>query len=122
MPTYEQPQGKNASLAIQDAVDEITAGLSRKRIADEFQKALENVLKPMAEQVYLSVGEIEKLKRKEYLTPDEVEKLYGLRATTLANKRTKAQGPQYTKAGEKILYRHQDVKKYLDARRIRTES
>ena len=122
MPIREQLHEKDISLVVQDAVDELTAELSRKSISDEFAKALENVLKPMAEQVCISVGEIEKLKRKEYLSPDEVEKLYGLRATTLANKRTRAQGPEYTKAGEKILYRHQDVKKYLDARRVRTES
>lgn len=119
---YDQPQKENISQELQDATDNISTQLSKKTISDEFQKALENVLKPMAEQVCLSVREIEALKRKEYLTPDEVEKLYGLRATTLANKRTKAQGPEYTKAGEKILYRHQDVKKYLDARRVRTEA
>lgn len=66
------------------------------------------------------VAKMEKLKRREYLTPEEVELLYGLKAVTLANKRMKAQGPEYIKDGEKILYKQQAVKAYLDSRTVRT--
>lgn len=114
-------QKENVLQLLQNIADNLSAQIPRKTISDEFRKALKFTLKPMAEQVCRSVGEIETLKRKEYLTPDEVEKVYGLRATTLANKRSKVQGPEYTKAGEKILYRHQDIKTYLDARRVHTE-
>lgn len=74
--------------------------------------ALERLLAPVAQ--------MEKLKRREYLTPEEVEVLYGLKAVTLANKRMKAQGPEYIKDGEKILYKQKAIKEYLDSRTVRT--
>ena len=73
------------------------------------------------ERLLAPVAEIEKLKRREYLTPEEVEIVYGLNAATLANKRSRARGPEYIKDGGKILYRHQSVKKYLDTRLVRTD-
>ena len=77
---------------------------------------IENVLERLLAPVVL----MEKLKRREYLTPEEVEIVYGLKATTLANKRSRAHGPEYIKDGEKILYKQQAVRKYLDARAVRT--
>ncbi len=74
--------------------------------------ALERLLAPVAE--------VERLKRKEYLTPEEVELIYGLKPKTLANKRLKAQGPEYIKDGDRILYRQQAIKKYLEAKTVRT--
>ena len=74
--------------------------------------ALERLLAPVAE--------VERLKRKENLTPEEVELVYGLKPNTLANKRMKAQGPEYIKDGERILYKQQAVKKYLEAKTVRT--
>lgn len=81
-------------------------------LSKNIDDALERLLAPVAE--------IERLKRKEYLTPEEVELVYGLKASTLANKRTKAKGPEYIKDGEKILYRQQTVKAYLESRTVRT--
>ena len=74
--------------------------------------ALERLLAPVAQ--------LEKLKRREYLTPEEVEIVYGLKPKTLANKRQKAQGSEYIKDGERILYRQQAIIKYLEARTVRT--
>lgn len=45
---------------------------------------------------------------------------YGLKPKTLANKRLKAQGPEYIKDGDRILYRQQAIKKYLEAKTVRT--
>lgn len=86
--------------------------ITTEEIADSLQTAIERLLAPVAK--------MEKLKRREYLTPEEVELLYGLKAVTLANKRMKAQGPEYIKDGEKILYKQQAVKAYLDSRTVRT--
>ena len=80
------------------------------------EELAERILAPLASEVM----EIEELKRKELLTPDEVERIYGLKAATLANKRSRAQGPEYVKDGEKILYPQKAVKAYLAARHIRT--
>lgn len=81
-------------------------------LSNNIDDALERLLAPVAK--------IERLKRKEYLTPEEVELVYGLKASTLANKRTKAKGPEYIKDGEKILYKQQTVKTYLESRTVRT--
>ncbi len=85
---------------------------SEQIFTNKIDDALERLLAPVAE--------VERLKRKEYLTPEEVELIYGLKPKTLANKRLKAQGPEYIKDGDRILYRQQAIKKYLEAKTVRT--
>ena len=85
---------------------------------DSMQKTFERTLGPLA----ISVQEIEEIKRKVNLTPEEVERVYGLNAATLANKRTKAAGPRYIKDGGKILYPQKELQKYLNEREILTNT
>ena len=85
---------------------------------DSMQKTFEQTLGPLA----VSVQEIEEIKRKVNLTPEEVERVYGLNAATLANQRTKAAGPPYLKVGGKVLYPQGELRKYLNAREILTNS
>ena len=85
---------------------------SEQIFTNNIDDALERLLAPVAE--------VERLKRKEYLTPEEVELIYGLKPKTLANKRLKAHGPEYIKHGDRILYRQQAIKKYLEAKTVRT--
>lgn len=84
--------------------------------SDKIDKVLERMLLPVID----SIEEMECLKRREYLTPEEVEKVYGLNAATLANKRTKGAGPRYIKDGGKVLYHQREIQKYLNAREILT--
>jgi len=63
---------------------------------------------------------MEILKRKETLTTEEVEMLYGLNANTLRKRRVNGEGPAYSKEGERVLYTHTAVKKYLESRRQMT--
>lgn len=83
---------------------------------DSIQDTFERTLGPLA----ISVQEIEEIKRKVNLTPEEVERVYGLNAATLANKRTKATGPPYIKVGGRVLYPQTELQKYLNARGIVT--
>lgn len=83
-------------------------------LSDTIDITLERLLAPIAN--------IEKLKRREYLPPEEVELVYGLKASTLANKRSRARGPEYIKDGEKILYKQQALKAYMDSRTVRTRA
>ena len=64
--------------------------------------------------------ELEILKRKETLTTEEVETLYGLKANTLRKRRMNGEGPAYSKDGERVLYTHSAVRKYLESRRQKT--
>ena len=66
------------------------------------------------------VAELERLKRKEYLTEGEVEKLFGLKASTLRKRRLNGEGPSYSKDGERVLYSRRKVEQYLESRRQKT--
>lgn len=105
--------GENEEQDDQEQEEGITPDQGLERA---FSENIENVL----ERVLAPIAQMERLKRREYLTPEEVEMLYGLKAGSMANKRSKAQGPEYIKDGERILYRQQAIKAYLDARTIKT--
>ena len=76
-----------------------------KAVAD----ALEKILTPVAE----TICEMERIRRKEYLTEKEVEKLFSLSAATLKTQRSRGGGPQYVKIKERILYKQIALKEYL---------
>jgi len=92
-------------------------GISEERCLAE---ALSTNIESALERLFAPIAETERLKRREYLSPEEVEALYGVKAVTLANWRIKAQGPEYIKYGGKILYKHQAVRNYLESRTVRT--
>lgn len=66
------------------------------------------------------VIELERLKRKEYLTADEVEKVFGLNSNTLRKRRVEGTGPEYSKDGDRVLYARRIVERYLEQRRQKT--
>ena len=76
-----------------------------KAVAD----ALEKILAPVAE----TICEMERIRRKEYLTEKEVEKLFSLSAATLKTQRSRGGGPGYVKVGNRILYAREDLTKYF---------
>jgi hypothetical protein len=47
------------------------------------------------------------------ITPEQAAKLYGLNAGSLANLRSRRQGPRYYKVGKKIVYRVEDLERWL---------
>jgi tetrahydromethanopterin S-methyltransferase subunit G len=85
---------------------------------DSMQQTFEQTLGPLA----VSIQEIEEIKRKINLTPEEVERVYGLKAQTLSNQRGKGIGPPYIKVVGKILYPQIELKKYLHEREVLTNS
>ena len=54
-----------------------------------------------------------------YLTPIQVEKLFGLSVKWLANMRWKKRGIPYKKVGNKILYKRSDIEAYLEKHTIK---
>jgi hypothetical protein len=102
---------------IQQDSHALKSGMSADRsLHEEFATSIDSAL----ERLLAPIAQVERLKRREYLTPEEVEIVYGLKAATLANKRSKAQGPEYVKDGDRVLYRQQAVRAYLDARTVKT--
>ena len=80
-----------------------------KAIAD----ALEKILAPVAEVIC----EMERIRRKEYLTEKEAALLFSLSAATLKTQRSRGGGPGYIKIGCRILYKRNDILDYLSPHR-----
>ncbi|MDL2314064.1 helix-turn-helix domain-containing protein, partial [Desulfovibrio sp. OttesenSCG-928-C14] len=76
-----------------------------KAIAD----ALEKILAPVAEVIC----EMERIRRKEYLTEKEAALLFSLSAATLKTQRSRGDGPCYIKMGSRILYNKGDLLQYI---------
>lgn len=76
-----------------------------KAIAD----ALEKILAPVVEVIC----EMERIRRKEYLTEKEAALLFSLSAATLKTQRSRGKGPNYIKKGNRILYSPQSIRSYL---------
>jgi hypothetical protein len=90
--------------------------LVREAVAQELRSALAEL-----PTVFNAAAELEVLRRKEYLTSDEVEKLYGIPAATLKTKRTRGGGPSFLQhaRGTSVTYTHEDIRQYMERGRIR---
>ena len=77
-----------------------------KAIAD----ALEKILAPVAEVIC----EMERIRRKEYLTEKEAALLFSLSAATLKTQRARGKGPIFVKKGSRILYARIKIEEYMN--------
>ena len=62
---------------------------------------------------------LELLRKKALLTPAEVSALYGIPTATLATWRSRALGPNYTKAEGSIYYTHQQIERWIACNEVR---
>lgn len=85
----------------------------RELIADAVKSVRMAQLPPEA-------AELEVIRRKKYLTSEEVCKLYPLNINTLRKHRVDGSGPVYIKDGSRVLYAVRAVEEYLDARQLKT--
>jgi len=76
-------------------------------------RALERVLAPVLD----AVCEMERLRRKEYLSEKEAALLFSLPASTLKTKRVRGGGPEYVKIGSRVLYARKALEAYLEGAR-----
>lgn len=56
---------------------------------------------------------LKKIGAKKYLTPKEVSVVFSIPTGTLANLRSRKQGPAYNRVGTKVLYRACDVDEWV---------
>lgn len=77
-----------------------------KAIAD----ALKKILAPVAE----AICEMERIRRKEYLTEKEAALLFSVSAATLKTQRSRGGGPSYVKIGKSVLYAKGDLLSFLE--------
>lgn len=71
--------------------------------------ALEKILAPVAEVIC----EMERIRRKEYLTEKEAALLFSLSAATLKTQRSRKLGAPYIKIGNRVIYNRKDLKIFL---------
>jgi hypothetical protein len=89
--------------------------------SEQLRDALASLLSQIpVVQLPPEVVELEVLRRREYLTSEEVEKLYPLKANTLRKRRINGEGPAYSKDGATVVYSHAAIRKYLESRRKKT--
>jgi hypothetical protein len=86
---------------------------------------LQDVFRPLLQEVMASGRQGQavpppEFPQKDFLRPKEVEAIYGLNHKTLACWRSQGRGPTYSKEGDLVLYRRQDLEAYLKTRRVRT--
>ena len=62
------------------------------------------------------------LNQKQWLTPKEVVKEYGIGLSTWAKLRLQGGGPVYSKLGEKVLYNRADIEAWLKSKRVANTS
>lgn len=78
---------------------------------------LENVIAAVLEKILTPVAEVicemERIRRKEYLTEKKVALLFSLSAATLKTQRSWKSGPPHIKIGSRILYRQEILKIFL---------
>ena len=54
-----------------------------------------------------------------FLKSAEVEDIYGISASTLANWRSKRRGPKYHKVGGAVRYKVEDLDQFMESKKIR---
>lgn len=86
------------------------------QVQEDFSATLENALKISMEPIL----ELELMKRKEYLNVEEVSMVFNLNVASLNAQRSRRIGPPYVKHGNRVLYNTQEVRDYLQARKVRT--
>ena len=85
----------------------------------DLEKAIANALEKILAPVVEAICEMERIRRKEYLTEKEVAQLFSLSVATLKTQRCRGGGPQFVKYGSRVLYSAIEVGIYLqDKRRI----
>lgn len=84
-------------------------------------KRLDAALSETAERLLAPVAMMEELRRKEYLTEQEVSILYSISTSALRSDRSRGAGPGYIKEGRKVLYPKQELKRYYERRLIKTQ-
>lgn len=79
----------------------------------DLEKAVADTLEKIFAPVVETICEMERIRRKEYLTEKEVALLFSLSAATLKTQRSRRTGPSYIKIGTHVLYERSVILAYL---------
>ena len=79
----------------------------------DLEKALADALEKTLAPVVEVICEMERIRRKEYLTEKEAALLFSLSAATLKTLRSRGGGPSYIKNGSRVLYLRAGIGDFL---------
>ena len=103
---------KNNSGAGKEFADGQTMNEWEKFTDEAIRRALERVMAPVRD----AICEMERLRRKEYLSEKEVALLFSLPASTLRTKRFRGGGPEFVKLGSRVLYARKALDAFLEGK------
>lgn len=102
--------------AQQAKADPVAVG--REQLKAEVLRGIEEILAGFREDLQRA-AELEVLSRKPYLRDHEVERLFGIPASTLRTKRSRGGGPAFIKDGDRVIYTPQAIRQYLENRKVK---
>ncbi|MBS6830092.1 MAG: helix-turn-helix domain-containing protein [Desulfovibrio sp.] len=70
----------------------------------DLEKAIANALEKILAPVVEVICEMERIRRKEYLTEKEAALLFSLSAATLKTQRSRGEGAPFIRLGSRVLY------------------
>jgi len=95
-------------------------------MAEPISETMRQVIESQVSQVMATfsssldkAADLERLKRKEMLSPPEVHALYGLNADTMETWRCRGRGPDFIKVGKLVFYRHEALQAFINSRRVK---
>jgi len=83
---------------------------------------VENAINNCITQMLDPIVKLETLKRKEYLTEQEVGTLYSISPASIRSDRSRGLGPCYIKDGRRVLYSQKELARYYEMRMVKTKS
>lgn len=108
MPELQKALAGRIDQVIGAAGDDVLAAVLRQYLEDHGQELMAPVV------------EIERLKRKALLSPEEVQIVYGFKPRTLDDWRNRKVGPEYEKPGGRVKYRTTTLDAFCRSSRVLT--
>lgn len=91
----------------------VGGGVSEADQEIDFERAIADALEKILAPVVEVICEMERIRRKEYLTEKEAALLFSLSAATLKTQRSRGGGPPYIRGHHRILYSQKELTEYL---------
>lgn len=92
--------------------------LIQNAVQSAFGELLLSVGGDAVQQLLEKAAQLEALRKKPLLTPEEVFQLYGIPVSTLATWRSRAKGPNYTKLEGSVFYTAKQIEKWIAVNEI----
>jgi len=101
---------------------ELSGMISEEKVLSLLDRKIAAAVKRAMPKFLAQAAKLEELKRKEFLTEQEVGTLYSISPASIRSKRSRGLGPAYIKDGRRVLYPRHELVKYFEMRMVKTSS